>query len=89
MTVGEDARVNYEDEWEGGAREQKPVMTCQLSGRTKQGDCERAPQPASNNGGSERSYDEQSPAHRDSLAIKATVFSRERNKDARISQRDN
>ena len=54
VTIGEDARVYYEDEWQGGAREQKPVMTCQVSGRTKQGDRERAPQPASNNGGSER-----------------------------------
>ena len=52
-------------------------MACHLSGRTKQGDRERAPQPASNKGGSEGCYNEQSPAHRDSLVIKASVFSRE------------
>src|SRR5438552_8743022 len=67
VTVGEDTGVNNEDNWQGGAREQEPVVARQLSGRTKQGDRERAPQPASNNSGSERCYNEQSPAHRDSF----------------------
>src|SRR5438552_7427759 len=77
VTVGEDTCVNNEDKWQGGAREQEPVMAGQLPGRTIQGDRERAPQPASNNSGSQRCYNEQSPAHRDFFVTKASVFSRE------------